>query len=121
MSYSTIDTPVSINALGRPQLLIVNADPLTRELYTHVLNLEGYDVETAGDGADALEWLEMEEFQMQQYYDQTLVTSHLGAWYRPSCRLSFWLSPSLTMGAGKGKISGTRQSVGQEYSFRRPR
>ena len=62
MSHSTIGTPISINALGRPQLLIVNADPLTRELYTHVLNLEGYDVETAGDGADALEWLEMEEF-----------------------------------------------------------
>jgi CheY-like chemotaxis protein len=62
MSYSTIGTPVSINALGRPQLLIVNDDPLTRELYTHVLNLEGYDVETAGDGADALERLEMEEF-----------------------------------------------------------
>jgi DNA-binding NtrC family response regulator len=62
MSYSTIGTPVSINALGRLQLLIVNADPLTRELYTHALNLEGYDVETAGDGADALEWLEMEEF-----------------------------------------------------------
>jgi CheY-like chemotaxis protein len=61
MTDSTIGTPVSINALGRPQLLIVNADPLTRELYTHVLNLEGYDVETAGD-ADALEWLEMEEF-----------------------------------------------------------
>jgi CheY-like chemotaxis protein len=62
MSYSTIGTPVSTNALGRPQLLIVNDDPLTRELYTHVLNLEGYDAETAGDGADALEWLEMEEF-----------------------------------------------------------
>jgi CheY-like chemotaxis protein len=62
MSYSTIDTPVSIDALGRLRLLIVNADPLTRELYTHALNLEGYHIETAGDGADALEWLEMEEF-----------------------------------------------------------
>jgi CheY-like chemotaxis protein len=51
-----------MKALGRPQLLIVNDDPLTRELYAHVLNLEGYDIETAGDGADALEWLEMEEF-----------------------------------------------------------
>jgi CheY-like chemotaxis protein len=61
MSYSTIGTPLSIDALGRPQLLIVNTDPLTRELYTHILNLEGYDVETAAHGADALEWLEMEE------------------------------------------------------------
>jgi CheY-like chemotaxis protein len=66
MSYSTIGTPVSINALGRPQLLIVNTDPLTRELYTHLLNLEGYDVETAGDGANGLEWLEMEEFPASQ-------------------------------------------------------
>ena len=62
MFYSTIGTPVSISALGRPQLLIANTDPLTRELYTHALNLDGYHVETAGDGADALEWLEMEEF-----------------------------------------------------------
>jgi DNA-binding response OmpR family regulator len=62
MSYSTIGNPVSINALGRLPLLIVNTDPLTRELYTHALNLEGYHVETAGDGADALEWHEMEEF-----------------------------------------------------------
>ena len=66
MSYSTIGTPVSINALGRPQLLIVNDDPLTRELYTHVLNLEGCDVETAGNGADALQRLEMEEFPAAQ-------------------------------------------------------
>jgi CheY-like chemotaxis protein len=62
MSYSTIGTPVSINASDRPQLLIANADPLTRELYTHLLNLEGYDVEMAGHGGDALQWLEMEEF-----------------------------------------------------------
>jgi CheY-like chemotaxis protein len=62
MPYSTIGTLVSSNALGRPQLLIVNTDPLTRDLYTHILNLEGYGVETAGDGANALEWLEMEEF-----------------------------------------------------------
>jgi hypothetical protein len=62
MSYSTIGTLVSTNALGRPPLLIVNADPLTREIYTHLLNLEAYDPETADDGAEALEWLEMEEF-----------------------------------------------------------
>jgi DNA-binding NtrC family response regulator len=62
MSYSTIGTPLFIIALGRPQLLIVNDDPLTRDLYTHVLNLEGYDLETAGDGADAQKCLEMEEF-----------------------------------------------------------
>jgi CheY-like chemotaxis protein len=66
MSYSTISTPVSVNALSRPQLLIVNTDPLTREIYTHILNLEGYDVETAGDGANAPEWLEMEGFPASQ-------------------------------------------------------
>jgi CheY-like chemotaxis protein len=66
MPYSTIGTLVSSNALGRPQLLIVNTDPLTRDLYTHILNLEGYGVETAGDGANALEWLEMEEFPASQ-------------------------------------------------------
>jgi DNA-binding response OmpR family regulator len=53
-----------MDALGRPQLLIVNTDPLTRELYTHLLNLEGYDVETASDGADSLVWLEMEELSV---------------------------------------------------------
>jgi DNA-binding NtrC family response regulator len=57
MSHSTIGIPASTNALGRLPLLIVNADPLTRELYTHALNLEGYDIETAGDRANALEWL----------------------------------------------------------------
>jgi hypothetical protein len=39
------------DALGRPQLLILNTDPLTRELYTHALNLEVCYVETAGDGS----------------------------------------------------------------------
>jgi DNA-binding response OmpR family regulator len=79
MSYSTIGTPVYINASGRLPLLIVNEDPLSRELYTHVLNLEGYDVETAGDGADALEWLEMEEFPVVHQssgLQRTVKTSH---------------------------------------------
>jgi CheY-like chemotaxis protein len=62
MSYSTTGTPVSNNVLGRLQLLFVNSDPLTRELYTHALNLEGYNVERAGDGPDALQWFEMEGF-----------------------------------------------------------
>jgi hypothetical protein len=62
MSYSTTGTPVSNNVLGRLQLLFVNSDPLTRELYTHALNLEGYNVERAGDGPDALQWFEMEAF-----------------------------------------------------------
>jgi hypothetical protein len=63
MSYSTTGTPVSNNVLGRLQLLFVNSDPLTRELYTHALNLEGYNVERAGDDPDALQWFEMEEFR----------------------------------------------------------
>ncbi len=64
MLYSAIDNSLSNDAPGRPRLLIVNPDPLTRELYTHVLNLDGYAVESAGDGADALEWLAGEEFDV---------------------------------------------------------
>jgi len=64
MTYSTISIPTSANDSWRPRLLVVNEDPLTRELHTLVLNLEGYDVETAGDGAAALERLAVEEFDV---------------------------------------------------------
>ena len=53
-STSTIGIPISAKDPRRSRVLVVNADPLTRELYTLVLNLEGYDVEIACDGADAL-------------------------------------------------------------------
>jgi len=62
MTYSTISIPISANDSWRPRLLIVNEDPLTRELHTLVLSLEGYDVETACDGAAALERLAVEQF-----------------------------------------------------------
>jgi DNA-binding response OmpR family regulator len=64
MTYSTISIPISAKDSWRPRLLIVNEDPLTRELHTLVLNLEGYDVETACDGATALERLAVEQFDV---------------------------------------------------------
>ena len=62
MTYSTISIPISADDSWRPRLLVVNENPLTRELHTLVLNLEGYDVETACDGAAALERLAVEQF-----------------------------------------------------------
>jgi DNA-binding response OmpR family regulator len=45
-------------------LLIVDDDPLIRELHTRVLQSEGYEVETAGDGAAALERLAVKKFDL---------------------------------------------------------
>jgi len=64
MTDSTTSIPIFANDSWRPRLLIVNEDPLTRELHALVLNLEGYDVETACDGAAALERLAVEEFDV---------------------------------------------------------
>jgi CheY-like chemotaxis protein len=47
-----------------PRILIVDDDPLIRELHTLVLNLDGYEVEAATDGADALERLAAEHFDL---------------------------------------------------------
>jgi CheY-like chemotaxis protein len=51
------------------RLLVVDANEYMRELYALVLNLEGYDVETAGDSVTALELLAEETFDL-------LVTDH---------------------------------------------
>ena len=64
MTHSTIGIPNSANDLRSSRVLVVNADPLTRELYTLVLKLEGYDVETACDGADALSRLAMRGYDV---------------------------------------------------------
>jgi DNA-binding response OmpR family regulator len=64
MTYPTISIPISAKESSRPRLLIVNEDPLTRELHTLVLHLVGYDVETACDGATALERLAVEPFDV---------------------------------------------------------
>ena len=47
-----------------PRLLIVEDDGDMRELHVRVLNLQGYQVETACDGAAALERLAEEEFDL---------------------------------------------------------
>ena len=62
MLYSAIENSLS-NIPRRPRSLIVNPDLLIRELYTHLLNLDGYPIESVSDGADA-EWLAMEEFDV---------------------------------------------------------
>ena len=64
MPYSTIRIATSASDSPRPRLLIVDDDPLIRELHALVLNIEGYDVETACDGAVALERLAVEKFDL---------------------------------------------------------
>lgn len=46
------------------RVLIVDDDPEIRRLHARVLTLEGYVVETAEDGADALERLAEEDFDL---------------------------------------------------------
>ena len=48
----------------RARLLIVDDDQLIRELHARVLNLAGYDTETAGNGVEALERLADEPFDL---------------------------------------------------------
>lgn len=48
----------------RARLLIVDDDQLVRELHARVLCLAGYDIETAGDGIEALERLASEPFDL---------------------------------------------------------
>ncbi|MDB6169908.1 MAG: response regulator transcription factor [Verrucomicrobia bacterium] len=54
----------SANGSPCPRLLIVEDDADMRELHARVLNLEGYQVETACDGAAGLERLAVEEFDL---------------------------------------------------------
>jgi DNA-binding response OmpR family regulator len=61
---NSIQAADPLSTKWRPRLLIVNEDPLTRELHSLALNLEGYDFETACDGAAALERLAVEQFDV---------------------------------------------------------
>ena len=54
----------SANNSTRPRLLVVEDDAAMRELHALVLNLQGYQVETACDGAAGLERLAEEEFDL---------------------------------------------------------
>ncbi|MDR3401198.1 MAG: response regulator [Chthoniobacter sp.] len=56
------DSPAG--APPRARLLVVDDEQLLRELYGRVLSLEGYEVETAEDGIEALEWLAKERFDL---------------------------------------------------------
>ena len=60
------DLPISPSANNstRPRLLVVEDDAAMRELHALVLNLQGYQVETACDGAAGLERLAEEEFDL---------------------------------------------------------
>ena len=49
---------------SQTRLLIVDDDPMIRELHALVLNLEGYQVETVADGAEALERLAVQRFDL---------------------------------------------------------
>jgi CheY-like chemotaxis protein len=64
---ATIDvlaTSPSANNSTRPRLLVVEDDAAMRELHALVLNLQGYQVEIACDGAAGLERLADEEFDL---------------------------------------------------------
>jgi len=54
----------SSNKSPRARLLVVDDEHLIRELYGRVLSLDGYEVETAEDGAAGLEWLAKEHFDL---------------------------------------------------------
>ena len=54
----------SANNSTRPRLLVVEDDAAIRQLHALVLNLQGYQVETACDGAAGLERLAEEEFDL---------------------------------------------------------
>ncbi|MGC4064274.1 MAG: response regulator [Polyangiaceae bacterium] len=49
---------------GQPRILVVDDEKLIRDVLADFLNLEGYDVRTADDGASALLALERERFDM---------------------------------------------------------
>jgi CheY-like chemotaxis protein len=64
MPSFSLRIPPSPHATPRPRLLIVDDDQLMRTLHTLVLQGAGYDVDTAGDGAAALERLAEEKFDL---------------------------------------------------------
>jgi CheY-like chemotaxis protein len=64
MYFSNSQLNDSAASSKRARLLVVDDDSYMRELYALVLNLEGYDVETASDGAAALELLANEAFDL---------------------------------------------------------
>ena len=64
------DTP-SHDSPAPPRILIVDDDPLITELVIDMLGLEGYDVDTATNGIEALQKLE------RQRYDLIITDLHM--------------------------------------------
>src|ERR1051325_11000169 len=48
----------------RARILLVDDDKMLRELFSSALCETGYEVETASDGADALQRIEVEDFDL---------------------------------------------------------
>jgi len=49
---------------GRARILLVDDDPLITDLVVDMLTMEGYEVETAADGMEALERLREQRFDL---------------------------------------------------------
>jgi CheY-like chemotaxis protein len=64
MHHLTIDLPTPVKKSPRARLLVVDDDPLIRELHAAVLRMDGYKVATAKDGVAALEVLAEERFDL---------------------------------------------------------
>ena len=64
MNYLSTAISATTQPSSRARLLVVDDDPLLRELHATVLRIFGYEVATAEDGADALEQLAEESFDL---------------------------------------------------------
>ena len=64
MHHLTVDLPTPVKKPPRARLLVVDDDPLIRELHAAVLRMDGYEVAIAKDGVAALELLAEERFDL---------------------------------------------------------
>jgi CheY-like chemotaxis protein len=64
MKYLDTEIFAATQPSSRARLLVVDDDPLLRELHATVLRIYGYEVATAADGVDALEQLAEEAFDL---------------------------------------------------------
>ena len=64
MNYLSTAISETTQPSSRARLLVVDDDPLLRELHATVLRIFGYEVATAADGVDALEQLAEESFDL---------------------------------------------------------
>lgn len=64
MKHRSTDISATSRQSSRARLLVVDDDPLLRELHATVLRIYGYEVATAENGVDALEQLAEEPFDL---------------------------------------------------------